>query len=328
MTPPRVAVSLGDPGGIGPEVVLKAFANPAVLPEARYILFGEAGFLASEARALGIRFDARPETEGPPDRPGIFRREAGPPPRSVVRAPTAENGAASFRWFEAAAAAARSGEADVVVTAPISKTAWRMAGLPFRGHTEYLESQFPEAIMSFWSPRLKVALLSHHLPLREALDRVRKDRLAAFFKRLGAGIVPLAPEGLEFLVAGLNPHAGEGGLLGTEEETDIIPAVLEARAAGLRIDGPFPPDTVFRRAAARPGTMVAALYHDQGLIAFKLEAFATGVNVTLGLPYIRTSPDHGTAYDIAGRGEADPRSMIEALRLAASARRGVNAAAV
>ncbi len=319
MTPPRVAVSLGDPGGIGPEVVLKAFANPAVLPEARYILFCEAGFLASEGRALGIRIDARPEAEGPAGRPGIFWRDAGPAPRSVVRSPAAENGAASFRWFEAAAGAARSGTADAVVTGPVSKTAWSLAGVPFRGHTEYLESQYPGAIMSFWSPRLKVALLSHHLPLREALDRVRKDRLADFFKRLGAGIVPLAPAGLEILVAGLNPHAGEDGLLGTEEETDILPAVREARAAGLRIDGPFPPDTVFRRAVDRPGTMVAALYHDQGLIAFKLEAFETGVNVTLGLPFIRTSPDHGTAYDIAGRGQADPRSMIEALRLAASA---------
>lgn len=316
MTLPRVAVSLGDPGGIGPEVVLKAFARPAVLPEARYILFGAADFLASEGRALGIRVDARPEDKSPPGRPGIYWREAGPAPRGAVRAPTADNGAASFRWFEAAAGAARSGEADAVVTAPVSKAAWRMAGVPFRGHTEYLESQYPGAIMSFWSPQLKVALLSHHLPLREALDQVRKDRLLDFFRRLVAGVAPLAPAGLEILVAGLNPHAGEDGLLGTEEETEVIPAVREARAAGLRIDGPFPPDAVFRRAIARPGTMVVALYHDQGLIAFKLEAFATGVNATLGLPYLRTSPDHGTAYDIAGKGVANPSSMIAAIRLA------------
>lgn len=321
MTLPRVAVSLGDPGGIGPEVVLKALANPAGLPEARYLIFGAADFLASEARALGLHAAGGPD-DGGAGRPGIFWREAGPAPRAVVRGPTAENGAASFRWFEAAANAARAGEADAVVTAPVSKAAWRMAGVPFRGHTEYLDSRHPGAIMTFWSPRLKVALLSHHLPLREALDRVRKDRLLDFLKRLGAGVARLAPAGLEFLVAGLNPHAGEAGLLGTEEESDIAPAVREARAAGLRVEGPFPPDVVFRRAMARPGTMAVALYHDQGLIPFKLEAFSDGVNATLGLPFLRTSPDHGTAYDIAGRGDADPGSMLEALKLAASVRPG------
>ncbi len=321
MTPPRVAVSLGDPGGIGPEVVLKALATPAALPEARYIIFASAEFLDSEGRALGLRLAAEPDGDGPPDRPGIYRREAGAAPGTVVRAPTAENGAASFRWFEAAAAAARNGAADALVTAPVSKAAWGMAGIPFRGHTEYLEAGCPGAIMSFWSPELKVALLSHHLPLREALDRVRKDRLLDFFLRLDAGVASLAPDGLEFLVAGLNPHAGEEGLLGSEEAAEIAPAVAAARAAGLRISGPYPPDTVFRRARGRPGIMAVALYHDQGLIPFKLAAFATGVNATLGLPFVRTSPDHGTAFDIAGRGRADPRSMVEALRLAASARR-------
>lgn len=321
MNPPRVAVSPGDPGGIGPEVLLKAFAAPAALPEARYVVYASSSFLESESRVLGLPFAAAPDGDGPPGRPGVFWREAGPAPDAVVRLPAAGNGAASFRWFEAAAGAARSGGADALVTGPVSKAAWGMAGLPFRGHTEYLEAGSPGAIMSFWSPELKIALLSHHVPLREALDRVLRDRLLDFFLRLAAGVAPLAPDGLEFLVAGLNPHAGEDGLLGSEEAEEIAPAVEAARAAGLRISGPFPPDTVFRRARGRPGTMAVALYHDQGLIPFKLAAFATGVNATLGLPFVRTSPDHGTAFDIAGRGRADPRSMIEALRLAAAARR-------
>ncbi len=170
--------------------------------------------------------------------------------------------------------------------------------------------------MSFWSPRLRVALLTHHLPLAEALGRVRREALLDFFRSLHRSLAALEGGPVELLVPGLNPHAGEGGLLGREEETEIRPAVEAARAEGIGISGPYPPDTVFRRALDRPGTLVAALYHDQGLIPFKLEGFEAGVNATLGLPFARTSPDHGTAFDIAGTGSADPRSMIEAVRLA------------
>jgi 4-hydroxythreonine-4-phosphate dehydrogenase len=203
-----------------------------------------------------------------------------------------------------------------MVTAPVSKAGWHLAGVPWRGHTEYLEHFYPGAVMSFWSDRLRVALLSHHVPLREALTKVRKDALLGYFRVLhqSAGRVPAGPR--EFLVPGLNPHAGENGLLGGEEEREIRPAVDAARAEGIDVSGPYPPDTVFRMALGRPERMVAALYHDQGLIAFKLESFETGVNATLGLPFVRTSPDHGTAFDIAGKGLADPRSMMEAIRLA------------
>ncbi len=171
--------------------------------------------------------------------------------------------------------------------------------------------------MSFWSERLKVALLSHHRPLREAVTAVKREALTDFLVTLhrALGKIPGGPYNL--LVAGLNPHAGEDGNLGREEEEEIKPAIDAARRDGVPVTGPFPPDTVFLRALGKKDAMVVALYHDQGLIAFKLDAFATGVNATLGLPFARTSPDHGTAFDIAGKGVADPRSMEEALRLAA-----------
>jgi 4-hydroxythreonine-4-phosphate dehydrogenase len=317
MTFPRIGVTLGDPGGIGPEVVLKALAGDHDLPRAAYILFGTSGVVERAAGALGVRPDMAAWNPAETGGPGLFlseipaHLEAAPPAR-----PDARNGQASFGYFEAAVDAARRGALDAVVTAPVSKAAWKMAGVAWRGHTEYLESLYPGAIMSFWSPRLKVALFSHHLPLREALAKVRRADLLAFFRELDrtAGRMPGGPR--ELLVAGLNPHAGEDGLLGDEEEREIGPAVEAARAEGLRISGPYPPDTVFRSALSLPEAMAVALYHDQGLIAFKLEAFETGVNVTLGLPFVRTSPDHGTAFDIAGRGTASERSMVEAIRLA------------
>jgi 4-hydroxythreonine-4-phosphate dehydrogenase len=172
--------------------------------------------------------------------------------------------------------------------------------------------------MTFWSERLKIALFSHHRPLAEAVAAVRKDPLLAFFRSLhrALGRVPGGP--FRLFAAGLNPHAGEDGHLGREEIEEIGPAVAAAAAEGIPVSGPFPPDAVFLKARGTADAVVAALYHDQGLIAFKLEAFATGVNATLGLPFVRTSPDHGTAFDIAGRGVADPRSMGEAVRLAAA----------
>jgi len=171
--------------------------------------------------------------------------------------------------------------------------------------------------MTFWSETLTVALLSHHIPLREALARVTKADILAFLRALASGLDAAGAGPYELLMAGLNPHAGEGGLLGGEEAEEIAPAVREAREGGLPVSGPFPPDVVFRSAYGRPGRIVVALYHDQGLIPFKLAGFETGVNVTLGMPFLRTSPDHGTAFDIAGQGRADARSMIAALRLAA-----------
>jgi 4-hydroxythreonine-4-phosphate dehydrogenase len=172
--------------------------------------------------------------------------------------------------------------------------------------------------MTFWSERLKIALFSHHRPLREAVAAVRAEALLDFLRALDRGLKRVPGGPFRLLVAGLNPHAGEDGHLGGEEGGEIRPALERARSEGIQVSGPFPPDTVFLQALGKADAIAVALYHDQGLIAFKLAAFATGVNVTLGLPFVRTSPDHGTAFDIAGKGVADARSMEEAVRLAAA----------
>jgi 4-hydroxythreonine-4-phosphate dehydrogenase len=318
MTLPRIGITLGDPGGVGPEIVLKAFAGEYALPPAEYVLFGSRRVLRNEEKSVGIRFNFAPA--------GIRKRvscgslsfhDLPVPPRTLKKGIlSADNGLASFRYFEFAVGEARRGRLQAVVTAPISKKSWALAGLRWKGHTEYLSRLYPEAIMAFWSKPLKVALLSHHLSLRTALRQVKSENLGRFFRGLDRSLKKVRPGGFEFLVAGLNPHAGEDGLLGREEIEEISPAVKKARRAGIRISGPFPPDVVFRMASGRKDRVVVALYHDQGLIPFKLKAFETGVNVSLGLPFVRTSPDHGTAFDIAGRNSASPASMVEAIKLA------------
>jgi len=307
MTLPRIGITLGDPGGIGPEIVIKSLSNLSVLPEAHYLLFGSSSVLEEEENSLGLKLD----------RKRIAIQEVKTELRAAKKGqPDKDNGAASFLYFQEAGEAARAGEIKALVTAPIAKLSWDMAGISWRGHTEYLEQFYPEAIMFFWSEKMKVALLSHHLALKEAIRKVTRKNLVDFFRVLRESVERAKPGKYQFLVAGLNPHAGEEGLLGSEEKDEILPSIDEAKAAGLDICGPYPPDIVFRMALGRPERIVVALYHDQGLIAFKLEAFETGVNVTLGLPFIRTSPDHGTAFDIAGKNLADPRSMMEAVRLA------------
>jgi 4-hydroxythreonine-4-phosphate dehydrogenase len=170
--------------------------------------------------------------------------------------------------------------------------------------------------MAFWSEKIKVALFSHHVSLKQAITKVKSKELSEYFLCLHESLIYAGKSNVSFLVSGLNPHAGEEGLLGTEENEEISPAVQKAREEGIPIQGPYPPDVVFRKAYGLPDTMVIALYHDQGLIAFKMAAFDEGVNVTLGLPFVRTSPDHGTAFDIAGKGKANPQSMTEAVKLA------------
>lgn len=315
---PRIGITLGDPGGIGPEIVMKAFSGRYALPRANYVIFGSPRLIRREEKNLGVFLPLRPWHPGLESaESSLSLREVEVPFRGYVRgAPGEANGLASFRFFEAAVAEARKGHLQAVVTAPISKKSWALAGLRWRGHTDYLNQFYPDAIMAFWSRRLKVALLSHHLSLRDALKRVRRKNLLRFFLILHQSLEKIRPAGLEFLVAGLNPHAGEDGLLGREEVEEIIPAIQEAQKLGLPISGPLAADVVFRKAINEENKMVIALYHDQGLIPFKIEALHSGVNMSLGLPFVRTSPDHGTAFDIVGQKTASPRSFIEAVKLA------------
>jgi 4-hydroxythreonine-4-phosphate dehydrogenase len=307
MRPLRVGITLGDPGGIGPEIVVKSLASLPPSRAAEFYIFGNEVLFERHERDSGLRLD----------RGRIFVRAAGPTLGEFKKGVAdAANGLASFQAFEEGVRATRNGDVDALVTAPISKSAWALAGVPWRGHTDFLESLFPEAIMTFWSQKLTVALFSHHISLAEAVGKVTRSNLARYFRVLNESLIKAGRGTPELIVAGLNPHSGENGLLGKEEREEILPAVSEARAQGLNIQGPYPADVVFRQALGHPETVVIALYHDQGLIPFKLSTFETGVNVTLGMPFVRTSPDHGTAFDIAGRNTADPRSMSEAIRLA------------
>ena len=309
MIRPKIGITLGDPGGIGPEVTLKSLFSLSSLPDAQYILFGSQNVIDAERSALNLDSSTRSDS--------ISLHEVDLLPDPVVRGkPAAPNGAASFRYFERAVQQAEEGIVQAIVTAPISKQSWGLAGIPWAGHTEYLSRSYPDAIMFFWAADLKVALFTHHLPLRKAIAKIEHKSLLDFILRLHANMNKIQSSGFEFLVSGLNPHAGENGLMGSEEREQILPAIEKARSAGVPVSGPFPPDVVFRSALNKPDKIVIALYHDQGLIPFKLTAFERGVNLTLGLPFVRTSPDHGTAFDIAGRGMADPASMIEAIRLA------------
>jgi 4-hydroxythreonine-4-phosphate dehydrogenase len=320
MTLPKIGITLGDPGGISPEIILKALSSLDSLPKANYILFGSSLIIQQEKQALELDLNIQPfERAKEADSPSFSLFEIKTPLKTVKKgAAYKENGISSFSFLKEAAEEAKKGTIQALVTGPISKHSWRLAGLRWKGHTDFFGQIYPQAIMTFWSDRMKIALFSHHLPLKEALKRVKRENLKDFFLRLHHCLEKIQPETFRFLAAGLNPHAGENGLLGSEEEKEIIPAIKEAQKQGMRISGPFPPDVVFRNALNRAETIVIALYHDQGLIPFKLEAFEKGVNVTLGLPFIRTSPSHGTAFDIAGKGIASSQSMVEAIRLAYS----------
>jgi 4-hydroxythreonine-4-phosphate dehydrogenase len=288
-TRPRIAITVGDPAGIGPEIVEKAMSDPRVREACEPIAYGPAGSATFE--------------------PGVLSAAAGQ---------------AAFDTIVRAVGDARAGVVAAIATAPVNKLAFAHAGLPWKGHTDLLAHLTGAATvaMMFWSEPLKVVLATVHVPLAE-VSRLITPRLMDDMIDLSARELPRLTTGeadagsYRLALAGLNPHAGEQGLLGEEDERVLRPAVESARARGINITGPFPGDTVFVRAARGEFDAVIACYHDQGLIPVKLLAFGHAVNVTLGLPIIRTSVDHGTAFDIAGQGKADPSSMIEATLLAA-----------
>ena len=318
MTLPRIGITLGDPAGIGPEVTLKSLSQKDVFSSANHILFGSRALIQEALKISSLSMEIPTVSRiDRTDLPAISLWEIEAPlhlgQKGIV---SKENGEVSFQFFEEAVKKAQEGIIDAVVTAPISKHSWSLAGIPYPGHTEYLSRSYPKAIMAFWSEKIKVALFSHHLSLKQAIKKIKTKELLEFFLCLHLSLIQAGKRNISFLASGLNPHAGEEGLLGFEENEEIYPAIKKAQEEGVPIQGPYPPDVVFRKAYGLSDTLVIALYHDQGLIAFKMAAFEKGVNLTLGLPFVRTSPDHGTAFDIAGKGRANPQSMTEAIKLA------------
>jgi 4-hydroxythreonine-4-phosphate dehydrogenase len=293
-----VAISMGDPSGIGPEVLLKALRDRRVSRALTPLVFGDASLKLPERvlRAVSL-LPAAQRKPGKPSRAG---------------------GLAQLAYVESAIAAALAGEAQAICTAPVSKEQISRAGVPFMGHTELLAERFGvEVMMLMDGPRIRVALATNHLPLSRVPGALTRDGLVKQLQLLSRGLRPVLGRRPRLAVCGLNPHAGEGGLLGREEVETIGPAIEAARRAGLDVQGPFAADGLFAKAGRLPFDAVLAMFHDQGLVAAKALDFARTVNVTLGLPVPRTSPDHGVAYDIAGKGRADAEPMIEALLKAA-----------
>ena len=322
---PLIAITMGDPAGIGPEVVLKAIAAPEVLAACRPVVIAHHAALELAANQLGLAADwvTVPDLSTlDPDAPVQVCDLGGAPLEQLFGCrPTPQGGTASLAYIQAAALAAQAGHVDAIATAPIHKQAIAMAGCRFTGHTDFLADlcATPHVVMMLAGGPLRVALVTTHIRLSDVPDaistegivataRITADSLHRFF---GLSTPRLA-------ICGLNPHASDGSRFGDEELRIIEPAIVQLRHAGTHATGPIPPDTCFVRAATGEFDAVVAMYHDQGLIPLKLLAFDNAVNITLALPIIRTSVDHGTAYDIAGKGVASPNSMIAAVTLAAT----------
>jgi 4-hydroxythreonine-4-phosphate dehydrogenase len=287
VTLPVVAITVGDPSGIGPEIAVKASCDLRVTAVCRPVLYG-------------------PHTA---DVVASF-------PRGEVNA---ASGQAAYDAIVSATTDALAGRVQAVATAPINKAAFAAAGLPWKGHTELLAHLcgVEQVAMMFWSEKLCVVLATVHIPLVRVSRELTTDRLLSVIRLTAAALPRFGLTAPRLAVAGMNPHAGEDGLLGTEDRDVMAPAVDRARSEGIDVSGPWPADTVFLRAGRREFDAVIAAYHDQGLVPVKLVAFGQAVNVTLGLPIIRTSVDHGTAFDIARQNVADPGSLVEAVVLAA-----------
>jgi 4-hydroxythreonine-4-phosphate dehydrogenase len=319
----RIGITMGDPAGIGPEIILKALAQRATYRQAIPIVIGDGNILERaqghvrsglSLRRIGSAGEA---TGGFPEVAVLDLKNidlAKCPPGIL----SAEAGRAATEYVFKAIDLARANEIDAVVTAPINKEAIHLAGFRFAGHTEIFAERTGSQnyALMLVAGKLRVLHVSTHVSLREACDRVRKDRVLQVIHLAHEAAAVWGLRRPVIAVAGLNPHAGEQGIFGHEEREEIAPAVAAARAEGIDAVGPLPPDTLFYRALKGEFDFVVAMYHDQGHIPVKLGSFDRAVNVTVGLPIIRTSVDHGTAFDIAGKGTASPRSLLEALRLA------------
>ena len=322
MVTPLIAVTMGDPAGVGPEIVAKAFADPGFGDENRALVVGDPAILERAAKLLDLQLGIN-EIEGPEEalfEPGVADVLAvGELPEDLpFGVLDARAGDAAFRYLQRAIQLANAGRVAAIATAPLNKEAMHLAGHKYPGHTEILAelTGTKDYAMMLVTDELKVIHVSTHVSLREAIERVRPERELAVIRLAHDSLRKLGVEEPKVAVAGLNPHAGESGLFGTEDAEHIAPAVASAVEEGIDASGPWPPDTVMMRARRGHFDIVVVQYHDQGHIPVKLMGFDTGVNVTVGLPFFRTSVDHGTAFDIAGTGKAEHASMQAALDLA------------
>ncbi|HLZ00722.1 MAG TPA: 4-hydroxythreonine-4-phosphate dehydrogenase PdxA [Bradyrhizobium sp.] len=322
-----LALTLGEPAGIGPDITLLAWLNRDDLKLPPFYVLGDRGFLARRADMLGLNVAlaevdaAEAEAVFTKALPVVVTGEAASAKPGHPDPSSAPSALASIRR---AVADVQAGRAGAVVTNPIAKSVLYSAGFRHPGHTEYLaelaasDGKAPQPVMMLWSPMLAVVPVTIHLALREAIAQLSTDLIVSTARIVARSLkTSFGLTRPRLALSGLNPHAGEDGSLGTEDKAIVAPAVELLRAEGIDARGPLPADTMFHEAARKTYDCAICMYHDQALIPIKTLAFDDGVNVTLGLPFIRTSPDHGTAFDIAGTGRANPASLVAALRLAA-----------
>jgi 4-hydroxythreonine-4-phosphate dehydrogenase len=316
---PRLAVTLGDPAGIGPEVVLKALLAPD-RPEASFVLYGP--MAALQDRALRFSLPAAQDlgarvVDVPWDGPVALGRTSAAAGRAAAEA--------VLRAVEDA----KAGRVDALVTAPLNKESLHAAGYPWPGHTEMLAERAgcDDVAMMFVGGGLRVALLTIHRPLRTVPEAITGAEVRRVVRLVHRELPRFGTSSRRIALCGVNPHAGESGLFGTEERDVLQPAIASLRGEGIEVSGPFPADSLFVRASRGEFDAVVAAYHDQGLVPVKLLAFGRAVNVTLGLPFVRTSVDHGTGFDIVEKGTADAGSLLEAMKVAAALVAGMKVAA-
>ncbi|NPV21337.1 4-hydroxythreonine-4-phosphate dehydrogenase PdxA [Bradyrhizobium aeschynomenes] len=326
MTKP-LALTLGEPAGIGPDITLQAWLRRNALGLPAFYVLGDPAFLAQRAKLLDlpvpiaeVRLEQAPEAFAA----ALPVVSTGHRVTALPGRPDATSAEAAIGAIRQAVADVRAGRAGAVVTNPIAKAVLYRAGFSHPGHTEFLAElaadggAVPQPVMMLWSPTLAVVPVTIHVSLREAIEQLTSPLITSTTRIVAASLRRyFGVSRPRIAMSGLNPHAGEDGTMGTEEDTIIAPAIATLRNAGLDVQGPLPADTMFHDAARKSYDCAVCMYHDQALIPIKTLAFDEGVNVTLGLPFIRTSPDHGTAFGIAGKGTANPASLIAALQLAA-----------
>lgn len=320
----NIVIPIGDIAGVGPEIVVKALDHPEVYEWCNPVVVGERTALERALTVTGLPLKLR-ETEDARTQEYRCGQIAFYDLKNVNAAQVefgkvqAEAGRAAYEFIEKAVSLMKEGKADAIATTTINKEALKAAGIPFIGHTEIIGALLdtPDPMTMFQVRNLKVFFLTRHLSLRDAIDAVKQERVYQYIKRCNQGMKNLGYENPRLAMAGLNPHGGEHGLFGWEEVEEIVPAVERARKEGIRISGPIGADSVFHLALEGSFDAVISLYHDQGHIATKMVDFERTISVTIGMPYIRTSVDHGTAFDIAGTNQASELSMYEAIRLAA-----------
>jgi len=313
---------MGDPGGVGPEIIARALSSPEVKKCCTPVVIGDAYVMEAALKLLNSTIklmSIKSPDESKPLTKTIDLIDLGTTKKFKKKIPTAEAGRACVSYIKKAVELALDRQVDGIVTAPISKEALKMAGFKWPGHTEMLSdlTNTKDYAMMLVGGPLKVILVTIHTALKNVPDLVTKQRVLKTIRLAKKACDMLKVKNPRIAVAAINPHAGETGIFGDEEIKKIIPAIRESAREGIPVSGPYPPDTIFHKAYKGDVDIVICMYHDQGLIPLKMIAFDTGVNFTIGLPFVRTSPDHGTAYDIAWKGIANPSSMIEAIKLAA-----------